>query len=171
MNKLLLSLCVFVAGCRVEIAGENYFIGYSERCPSSLDNELLTLVNQQRQAGRYCGDTYYPAVAPLIWHTTVAAVAVDHAVDMARYNYLSETASDGTSFSIRLNSNGYYAASINTFIGSGYDSTAAALAAWLSYPQQCAALMSPDFVHLGGGCADRADSQAGTYWDVLITLP
>ncbi len=55
---------------------------------------MLTLINQQRQKGCNCGNTYYKAVPPLKWNTTLEKVAKAHSDDMRRRNTMTHYGKD-----------------------------------------------------------------------------
>ena len=53
-------------------------------------------MNEIRQKGCQCGDTYYYPVPALEWDDRLEAAALSHSVDMYKKNYFSHTAPDGS---------------------------------------------------------------------------
>src|SRR5688572_33301393 len=56
---------------------------------SSLEEQVLMLVNQRRASGATCGGTAHPAVALLALNVQLRDAARGHSQDMAANNYFS----------------------------------------------------------------------------------
>jgi len=53
--------------------------------------EYLTAINNVRATGRYCGDTFYPAVAPLQWSDSLYRASYEHSEDLIMSGVTLET--------------------------------------------------------------------------------
>lgn len=112
--------------------------------------DMLAQVNAARAEGRYCGDDWYDAAAPLAWSGSLAEIARLHGVDMATVGFFSHTSSDGTSWSDRVRP--YWTGpriGENLYTASVDRSYAQAITAWLNSPGHCRNFMSPNFTHVG----------------------
>ena len=62
---------------------------------SSFENQVITLVNQNRAAGATCGGSWFPPVPSLSADTNLRNAARAHSADMATNGYFSHTSPDG----------------------------------------------------------------------------
>jgi uncharacterized protein YkwD len=126
--------------------------------------EVLTLINQRRAAGCYCGSTFYPKVAPLKLDSRLNTAATLHAQDMATNNYFSHTGRDGSQPWDRISRQGYSWSYAGENIAAGYSTSSAVVEGWINSPGHCANIMSPNFTDLGVGY-----STGGTYRYYWVT--
>lgn len=129
-----------------------------------IEARILTLVNAARAQPQRCGDDSFPAVPPLLRQSVLSEVAAGHAADMARHNYFSHTARDGSTVGVRATRAGYRWRSIGENIAAGQMTAELAVQAWLKSPGHCASIMAPDFKEMGAAFAVNPQSRAGVYW-------
>lgn len=110
--------------------------------------ELVDLVNAHRTA---------LGLAPLEWHSGVAAVAQAHSDDMVARGFFSHTNPDGESPFDRLRAAGIAYSAAGENIAYGYPTPASVLAAWLGSEGHRANIENPSYTHHGVGLA-------GTHW-------
>ncbi|MDQ7086231.1 MAG: CAP domain-containing protein [Sulfurovum sp.] len=118
---------------------------------------LLSLVNEARTGGYFCGSTFYPAVSPIVWSPTVESATRIHSDDMYRNDFFEHTGSDGSSAGDRLSRVGYNWQTYGENIALGYTSEASVIAGWLGSAGHCSNIMSPTFQEMGL-------SRVGSYW-------
>lgn len=113
---------------------------------------LLNLVNQLRLEGCTCGSSYYPPVGKVVWSTVLEEVSLGHSEDMARNNYFSHKAKDGSLTQQRLERAGYNWQSYgeNIYRTGGYSATEEQVVkAWRDSPGHCSNLMGSHFKEMG----------------------
>ncbi len=122
-------------------------------------SDMLPLINEARGQTQTCGDTEYPAQDPLNWSDSLADIARQHSMDMARQGYFSHTSLDGTTMGSRVfpywdgNTVGENIAAASS------DRTLAYIVnLWLDSPAHCVLIMSPDFTHAGIGSGHDLDN-------------
>ena len=122
-------------------------------------SDMLPLINEARGQARTCGDTEYPAQDPLSWSDSLADIARQHSMDMARQGYFSHTSLDGTTMGSRVFP--YWDGSTvgeNIAASSSDQGLAYIVNLWLDSPGHCALIMSPDFTHAGIGSGHDLDN-------------
>lgn len=129
-----------------------------------IEARILTLVNAARAQPRRCGDEAFPAVPPLRRHARLSEVAAGHAADMARHNYFSHTARDGSTVDVRATRAGYRWRSIGENIAAGQMTADLAVQGWLNSPGHCASIMAPAFQEMGAAFEVNPKSRSGVYW-------
>ena len=133
---------------------------------SEQEQELLTLHNEARAVGRTCGDTYYPAVDPVVWNCKLAYAAEKHSEDMATFNYFSHGSIDGRTLVDRVNAVNYAYRFTGENIAAGYSTPSAAVQGWINSPGHCRNLMSDNYTEMGGGIAYNPNSNYSIYWTI-----
>lgn len=166
MKILACVLAVLASGCSVidEIREQ------SQPAPEGDPAEVLTLVNQERSAGRSCGSegTFGPAAA-LGWNDKLGRAAQLHADDMAGHDFMAHTGSDGSDAATRISREGYQWSAIGENVAAGQSSPAEVMSSWLSSPPHCANIMDASFEHMGIGRA--AGGSLGVYWAQTFATP
>lgn len=119
--------------------------------------QLLQLINQVRQQGCQCGDTYYNPVPAVAWNNLLEEAAFAHSADMYQNNYFSHIAPDGSNAGQRINRTGYRWLTYGENIGKGYRTEKEVVDAWLGSPGHCKNIMAREFKEMGIG-------KAGDYW-------
>jgi len=120
---------------------------------------MLPLINQARGVSRSCGGTEYAAQPALQWSNSLASVAQEHSMDMARQGYFSHTSLDGTSMGTRV-----FAAWSGSTVGENIASSSVnrsdsfVVDLWLNSPGHCALIMDPDFTHAGVGFGQNTEN-------------
>jgi len=123
-------------------------------------SDMLPLINEARGQARTCGDTEYPAQDPLNWSDSLADIARQHSMDMARQGYFSHTSLDGTTMGSRIFP--YWTGSTvgENIAASSSDRTLTyVMNMWLDSPGHCALIMSPNFTHAGIGSGHDLDNR------------
>lgn len=118
---------------------------------------LLQLVNQVRQKGCKCGDTYYPATGPILWNTQLEQAALVHSNDMYANNYFSHASKDGGKAGNRIDRTGYSWKTYGENIAFGYRTETEVVKGWLLSPGHCKNIMSRSFKEMGV-------ARVGEYW-------
>jgi uncharacterized protein YkwD len=113
---------------------------------TDVEEQLLTLTNEARSSGRFCGGAYYPAVPSLVWNSALGQASNSYARKMSNTNIFRHDPNMG-GLCISEGEN----------IAHGYQTPESVFDGWLRSPSHCANLMSPQYHSFGGG-------QAGTYW-------
>jgi uncharacterized protein YkwD len=114
----------------------------------------LDLVNAARSQARNCGDTGFPAVAPLTWNTKLESAARFLNQDMITKQYFDHVGPDGSTPATRVTGQGYNYSWIGEniavgSIGSSVTTVAGAIKGWLSSPGHCKNIMNPNFTEMG----------------------
>jgi uncharacterized protein YkwD len=127
---------------------------------ASFKQEFLTLINQTRQQGCKCGDTYMPPAPPIVWNDDLEQAAKGHAKDMADKKYFNHTSKDGRGMQTRIINAGYIFKGFKSFtvgenIAFGQTSIAEVMAGWFRSEGHCRNLMNPDFKEVGVAEKDR----------------
>jgi len=129
-----------------------------------IEARILALVNTARAQPRRCGDQAFPAVPPLTPQSLLTELAAGHAADMARHNYFSHTARDGSTVDVRANRAGYRWRSIGENIAAGQMTPELAVQGWLNSPGHCASIMARHFEEMGAAFVVNPQSKSGVYW-------
>jgi uncharacterized protein YkwD len=118
---------------------------------------MLQLVNEVRQKGCQCGDTYYYPAAKVSWNDKLEAAAYAHSNDMSQKKYFSHTAPDGSNAGVRIERAGYIWKTYGENIASGYKNEKEVLDGWISSPGHCKNIMNKNYKEMGV-------ARVGTYW-------
>ena len=131
---------------------------------SELQREMLDLVNEARSEGRYCGEDFYPAVAPLIWNCTLVEAAEIHNVDMSTNNFFAHEGSDGLKAGSRLDRVGYNWSSYGENLAAGFVEPKDAMEALLASPGHCRNIMGGKYEEFGAASVFYTDADYKHYW-------
>nr|WP_314473426.1 CAP domain-containing protein [uncultured Capnocytophaga sp.] len=156
MKKLLLLLAILSLQCSKSQDSDNN-TGLST-------NKMLALINQQRQKGCNCGNTYYKAVPPLKWNSTLEKVAKAHSDDMRRRNTMTHYGKNGETPGNRLSKAGYKCSTWAENVAMGQQNEEEVMKSWLSSPGHCANIMNPNVTEVGA-------AHSGDYWTQLFATP
>lgn len=129
-----------------------------------VQERMVALVNAARAQARSCGATRHPAAPPVRWSPVLERAASAHAADMARHDYFSHTARDGSTPAQRAQRAGYRYRITGENIAGGQLTPEAAVDGWLRSPAHCANLMRPDYEDMAVAYAVNARSRLGVYW-------
>jgi len=126
---------------------------------------LHELVNDARGSGRSCGTRgWFDAAAPLALEPRLTRAAQLHSEDMHDAGAMSHTGSDGSTFTQRIDRQGYAYATAGENVARGYPTPEAVMAGWLGSDGHCANLMHGGFTDLGAG-------ESGAYWTLVFARP
>ena len=118
---------------------------------------MLQLVNQVRQKGCKCGDTYYYPVQPVNWNSQLEEAAYSHASDMNTRKYFSHKSPEGFNAGVRIDLAGYKWMAFGENIALGYSSEKSVLEGWLKSPGHCKNIMNKTY-------KEMAVAKVGNYW-------
>ncbi len=130
----------------------------------AFEDQVLTLLNQQRATGASCGGVPYPAIGPLTMNAALRSAARLHSQDMAANNYFSHTSLDGTAFDQRIANAGYHSFPMGENIAAGQPTPQSVVDAWMGSAGHCTNIMNGDFHAIGVGYAFGAASTYRYYW-------
>jgi uncharacterized protein YkwD len=176
MNRMIiLFFCIsLLTGCvrpkqEVVVIKQNRFF----RCESdpAIRKTMVDLVNRARAKKRDCGSSKCNPVRPIRWNAKLAQAALAHSRDMAKNDFFDHTGSNGKTVAARVNSSGYSWRSVGENICAGRETSAAAVAGWLTSPGHCRNIMSAGFTEIGAACFCNPDSEFGTYWTLVLASP
>jgi len=143
--------------------------------PASGDSyRYLELINQARRDGYYCGGSYYPPTTDLYWNDDLSAAAYRHSRDMADYNFVGHTGSNGLRVGDRLSAEGYSWRRVGENVAAGYRSAESVVEGWLSSEGHCRNLMNPEFRDVGMAEAQVDEPELhlyGSYWTQVFAAP
>lgn len=126
--------------------------------PSTVNkSQLLQLVNEVRQKGCQCGDTYYPSTTPVEWNSRLELAAYTHSSDMYRNKYFSHTGLDGSNPGVRIDRAGYHWMAFGENIATGYATERQVVDAWIKSPGHCQNIMNKAYKEMGV-------ARVGDYW-------
>ncbi len=133
--------------------------------------DVLKRVNEARAQPRKCGKQAFEAAPALSWNGELGDAALAHSRDMAKQDYFSHRAPDGSQVSDRASRAGYSWQRIGENIAAGQGSAEQVMAGWLASPGHCSNIMNPDFIEMGAAYAIDKSSAAGSYWTQVFGTP
>ena len=131
---------------------------------ATLEDQVLTLVNQKRAAGVVCGGVTKPPVPALTAQAQLRCAARNHSKDMGVNNFFSHTGSNGSAFSARITAAGYVWKAAGENIAAGYATAAAVVNGWMTSTGHCNNIMNGNYKHLGIGYYNAPSSTYKHYW-------
>jgi uncharacterized protein YkwD len=144
----------------------------SNSTPGSREaSEVYYYVNLARAKGGVCGKTYFAPTPTLYYNATLEHIAIKHSQDMQITQHMSHVTPSGaihypagSRLRDRINQAGYAWRVIGENVAWNYPSAQAVVEAWLTSPEHCVNILSPEFTHIGVG-------KAGEYWTQNFALP
>ena len=133
--------------------------------------DVMVLVNQARASSRMCGNTAFPAAAPLAWNNKLFNAAAGHSTDMASNNYFSHTSLDGRTFGQRITNAGYQWSRLGENIAAGQSSVQSVMAVWMASAPHCSNIMNSNITELGVACVVNDSSTYRFYWTMDLGKP
>lgn len=127
-------------------------------------DEILSLVNEVRISGVFCGETYYPPVEKLSRNKKLEQAALHHSQDMSDNNFCEHKSSNGDYFTDRLIKFSYNYIYAGENIANGYNNEHAVVNAWLNSQGHCANIMNSNYTEMGVG-------RVGNYWTQDFATP
>ncbi len=131
---------------------------------SELQKEMLELVNKARAEGRYCGEEYYEAVAPVTWNCTLVKAAEIHNADMSTNNFFAHEGSDGLKAGARLDRVGYNWSTYGENLAAGFIEPKEAMEALLASPGHCRNIMGKKYEEFGAASVFYTKAEYSHYW-------
>ena len=131
---------------------------------SSLEQDVLDLVNAARATGGNCGSqgNFGPS-APLSMSGALRCAARNHSKNMADGDFFAHTAPNGETPWDRIAASGYGGyQTAGENIAAGYPSPQAVVDGWLDSDGHCANMLKADFEEIGVGY--YAGGSYGSYW-------
>jgi uncharacterized protein YkwD len=146
-------------------------LGYCDdvASPSSswvtMENQILTLVNQKRAAGATCGGVKKAATGALTMDSRLRCAARKHSKDLGQTNTFSHTGSNGSSPWDRMKSAGYtsYSQAAEN-IAAGGSTAADTMNQWMNSEGHCNNIMAPGLTQIGVGYFNAPNSTYKHYW-------
>jgi uncharacterized protein YkwD len=124
--------------------------------PPSIEQQVLDLVNQQRQQH---------GCAVLVRSTQLSAAASAHSQDMALHDLFSHTGSDGSTMVSRAEAAGYSYSMLAENLAAGSGTAEDVVAGWMNSPGHRANILNCDLHELGVGYYTQMDDQANVRLD------
>jgi len=118
---------------------------------ASLEEQIVTIVNQRRSEGANCGGEQFGSTGPLAMEPALRCAARVHSKDMAVNNYFDHTNLMGESPWDRIDMAGYGGFGSGENIAAGNGTAEATMAQWMDSPGHCSNIMNPDFNEIGVG--------------------
>lgn len=138
---------------------------------SVLDEKILEKLNEVRAQARYCGDSYYEAVEPVVWNCTLEGAAQAHSEDMGEHNFFSHTGSDGLRVGARADRAGYDWTMVGENIAVGFSSVNSVMKGWLDSPSHCRTIMNEHYLETATSLYLPSGSDYSSYWTLLMGRP
>lgn len=123
----------------------------------SIENELLTEINNLRKNGCQCGEQKMPPAGPLTWSKQLEKAAERHARDMFDNQHFDHIGTDKSDLGDRITAEGYDWSLVGENIAWGHTSVKDAVEGWVLSPEHCKNMMDPTFTDVGAAVK-------GTYW-------
>ncbi|NUN16506.1 MAG: CAP domain-containing protein [Myxococcales bacterium] len=182
LAALTLLLTVWNCDSESDTGGKSAITNESIQCGSigpdsdkavSLENEVVTLVNERRQVGADCGTGgIFGAAPPLTMNAQLQCAARAHTNDMVARNFFDHISPDGTDPFGRIENAGYVFSAAAENIAAGDTTAVEVVQGWMASDGHCANIMNPEFIHIGVGFANGDVSNTfGTYWTQTFGAP
>ena len=173
-RTVLILAILFLIGCappkqRRMVINQNEFLQCE--ASSTIQKEMVKLINDIRRSKRRCGYKKYPVCGPVRWNSKLTRAALMHSMDMAKHDMLSHTGSDGFDVGERVEKLGYKWRSVGENISAGRETSEQVVLGWLESPGHCANMMNPSFTEIGAACFRNKSSKYGTYWTLVLASP
>ncbi len=124
----------------------NWDSGYA-----SLEDQIVTIVNQRRSEGANCGGEQFGPTGPLAMEPALRCAARKHSKDMAENGYFDHTNLMGESPWDRIDMAGYTGFGSGENIAAGNGTAEATMQQWMDSPGHCSNIMNPNFNEIGVG--------------------
>jgi hypothetical protein len=132
--------------------------------PTSVEKEVLSMVNELRRKGVTCGKEKMPPVHPLSYNEKLKISARKHAKDMGKKGYFSHDSLDGSGPAERIEDQGYQGMTWGENIAAGQESPRDVMNSWIQSEGHCRNMMYRGFKEIGVGSVYVKGSEYGYYW-------
>jgi uncharacterized protein YkwD len=149
LTLFVVSLAAFVAAC-----GDNPLANWPPES-TEFEQEVLALINAQRDEGAVCGDEAFEPTHPLVMNERLQRAARLHSYDMFDREYFSHTNPDGDGPKERMDRAGYEGRTWGENIAGGSATPEAAMGMWMGSAGHCANIMRSSFEEIGVGTYER----------------
>ncbi len=139
------------------------FSGCGESINDTYESQVLTLINQQRNANG--------GLPALSRDTRLDTAARLHSTDMACNNFFSHTNLLGIPFDVRITNQGYNYWYAGENIAAGYATPADVVTGWMNSSGHRANILNSNFTQIGIGYAYYGGSSYGSYWTTDFASP
>jgi uncharacterized protein YkwD len=119
--------------------------------------DMLTTVNKLRQKGCNCSGEYMKPVQPLSWNDVLYQSAMDHALEMEKFDYFSHYSKEGLSIGKRMDNYDYPWHFVGENIGEGQQSFIEVFRDWKNSKSHCKMMMNPKM-------EEMAIAKHGKFW-------
>lgn len=124
---------------------------------AAFEDDVVTLVNEQRRAGGTCGGQSFPASAPLPMQSELRCAARNHSLDMATRAFFDHENPDGDSPADRIERAGFDWMAVGENIAEGQETPAEVMESWMASSGHCANILDPRFEFIGVGYVGGGD--------------
>jgi uncharacterized protein YkwD len=148
-----------------EVPDTDYCMAYADWDAgwSTLEQQILDIVNQRRSEGANCGSegNFAPA-GPLTMSPALRCAARKHSQQMVESGFFDHTTPWGEGPGDRIGGAGYNGFTWGENIAGGNSTAAATMDQWMESDGHCANIMNPDFEDIGVGYFPGGEW--GHYW-------
>jgi len=132
---------------------------------TEVQEAYLAAINAERAHPHDCGETHYDATTELVWNDQLATAAQKHSNDMADNDFMSHEGSDGSTFELRVQDEGYtHYNKIGENVAVGQESISVVVQEWMESPGHCKNIMDPLFNEMGMALEKNSAGSWGRYW-------
>jgi uncharacterized protein YkwD len=135
------------------------------------EEDVLVLVNEQREQGAECGSLRFGPTGPLTMNGSLRCAARVHSLDMATRGFFDHVNPDGEDAGTRMQQAGFGWVLSGENIAAGQRSPEEVMASWMSSPGHCQNIMEPGFTHIGVGLHVDAEADFGLFWTQTFAAP
>ncbi len=137
---------------------------------SSMEEEILAIVNQRRAQGANCGsEGNFGPTGPLTMQIGLRCAARVHSKQMVEQDFFDHTTPWGETPWDRMAAAGYQYSTAGENIAAGNATAAATMDQWMASDGHCSNIMKPDFTEIGVGYF--AGAGYGHYWTQAFGSP
>lgn len=132
---------------------------------TAAQQKMMDVINAARLEGRYCGDDYYAAIAPMTWSCKLEDAAAVHNDDMVQNNFFAHQGSNGLYAGDRVDSVGYNWRVYGENLAVGFTTEERATKALLASPGHCVNIMNGKVNEFGSVRIIGVEgNEYGSYW-------
>jgi len=155
-----------------EVPDNDYCMEYADWDPqwSTLEQQILDIVNQHRAAGANCGSQgSFGSTGPLAMNPALRCAARKHSKQMVTEDFFDHTTPWGETPGDRIEGAGYSWSTWGENIAAGNSTAAATMQQWMDSDGHCANIMNPSFQEIGVGYYPGGGY--GHYWTQAFGAP
>ena len=159
---------------------EAYVDPSTVECDAPLEefkSAILEIINNSRANYQVCGTETMQPVQPLQWLDSLQQAATVHSNDMAEYDFLSHTGTNGMQPLDRALEAGFIGYSVGENVAYGPSTVTRAHSGFMNSSGHCRNIMRHYFTHVGAACRVDVDTteqnsvRVTRYWTVVFGLP